>query len=92
MAHTGQKEESYRGNYPGNRAKGHKFSRGRGKGRTTANTGNRPTFQFCGQYGHSVFTCWHKFDENFMPQDSTDAQPEPANKAAQSQSYTAQST
>ena len=90
MAHTGQKEESYRANYTGNRAKAHKFSRGRGKDRTITNTGNRPTCQLYGKYGHSVSTCWHRFDENFMPQDSTGAQPEPANKAAQNQSHTTQ--
>ena len=38
MAHTGQKEKSYRGNYSGNRVRGHKFSRGRGRCRITSNS------------------------------------------------------
>ncbi|CAI8596770.1 unnamed protein product [Vicia faba] len=67
IAHTGQKEESCRGNYSRNHGRGHKYSRGRGRGRTIASTGNRPTCPLCGKYGHSVSTCWPRFDENFMP-------------------------
>jgi histone deacetylase 1/2 len=50
--------------------RGNPSVRGRGRssrGRSSSSsTGNRPTCQLCGQYGHPVFECWYKFDENFV--------------------------
>lgn len=43
--------------------------------------GNRPTCQFCGKYGQSITTCWHRFNENFMPQSATTSQPNPSSNS-----------
>jgi histone deacetylase 1/2 len=52
-------------NSSGSRGRGRN---GRGRGRNQAgSTGNRPTCQLCNKYGHHVFDCWHRFDENFVP-------------------------
>ncbi|MCI57936.1 hypothetical protein A2U01_0079188, partial [Trifolium medium] len=29
--------------------------------------GTRPTCQLCNKYGHHVFDCWYRFDENYVP-------------------------
>jgi len=42
-------------------------ARGCGRARgITSSTGNRPTCQLCGKYGHTVIDCWHRFDETFV--------------------------
>lgn len=75
IAHTSQEESSSRGAFSNNRGKGNIFAHGRGRG--SYPTGNWPTCQLCGKYGHYVTTRWHRFDEKFMPQSATNAQPSP---------------
>lgn len=38
-------------------------------------TGNRPTCQLYGKYGHFVSTCGHRFNENCMPPNTNTTQP-----------------
>nr|ABF99203.1 retrotransposon protein, putative, Ty1-copia subclass [Oryza sativa Japonica Group] len=45
----------------GGRGGGH----GRGNGR--GGTDNRPTCQVCHKKGHVVADCWHRYDENYVP-------------------------
>lgn len=40
-------------------------TRGKGYGRQTHTTQNRPTYQLCNKYGNFVLECQHMFDENF---------------------------
>lgn len=55
------------------RGGGGNFSRERGK--SSYNTGrycrsnsiNKPHCQLCGRTGHTVMSCWHRFDQNFQP-------------------------
>ncbi|MCI11172.1 retrotransposon protein putative Ty1-copia subclass, partial [Trifolium medium] len=60
LAHT----HGGRGNV-GSRGRG-RSNRGRGCAQGNS-TGTRPTCQLCNKYGHQVFDCWHRFDENFVP-------------------------
>lgn len=45
----------------GGRGGGH--DRGNGRG----GTDNRPTCQVCHKKGHVVADCWHRYDENYVP-------------------------
>lgn len=62
----------------GNRGGGSRDSRGRGRGgsqsrqigignRNAPQQDSRPKCQLCGKRGHLVMKCWHRFDENFVP-------------------------
>jgi hypothetical protein len=68
---------SYRGR-GGNRGGGSRDSRGRGRGgsqsrqigignRNAPQQDSRPKCQLCGKREHLVMKCWHRFDENFVP-------------------------
>lgn len=45
---------------------------GQGSSRQENNSGQRPTCQICGKYGHAAYKCYKRFDENYqtevMPQ------------------------
>lgn len=67
VAHTNQGNGGSKGVYTRSRGRGNHFTHGQGRGRVTNSTCNRPTCQLYGNYGHSVMSCWHIFDENFEP-------------------------
>ncbi|CAJ2678668.1 unnamed protein product [Trifolium pratense] len=67
IAHTG-------GGWGNSHARGRgRTNRGRGRGQGSS-SGNRPTCQLCNKYGHHVFDCWYRFDENFVPAPSAPKQ------------------
>ncbi|KAI5447683.1 hypothetical protein KIW84_015223 [Lathyrus oleraceus] len=56
---------------------GNHFTRGRSHGKsrsTTGATGNFLTCQLCGKYGYFVVDCWHRYEESFMPNNTTNSQ------------------
>lgn len=67
IAHISQEANSYIGTLSGNHGRGNRFTHGCGRGRGRYTIGNWPTCQPCGKYGHLVITCWHCFNETFMP-------------------------
>ncbi|XP_052159482.1 uncharacterized protein LOC127776994 [Oryza glaberrima] len=54
-----------RGRGAGRGGSGQGGGRGRGNGRGGAD--NRPTCQVCHKKGHVAADCWHRYDENYVP-------------------------
>ena len=50
----------------GGRGNGGRRGRGRRGGRSWNNSGSRPQCQLCGKIGHTVWQCYHRFDQNFQ--------------------------
>ncbi|KAI5438360.1 hypothetical protein KIW84_024196 [Lathyrus oleraceus] len=77
IAHTIQETNNSRGAFSSNRDRGNRFTRGRGRGRSLSTNGthrNRPTCQLCEKYGHYIVDCLHRYDELFIPQNTTNSQ------------------
>ncbi|WVZ64158.1 hypothetical protein U9M48_013721 [Paspalum notatum var. saurae] len=67
-AGRGRSNASYSNN-SGNSSRqgGHPARGGGGRGYNNNNSNSRPTCQVCYKYGHSADKCWHRFDEDYVP-------------------------